>query len=116
MTSQDNVGGDGSLTQPPAEPPKPAAPPTPPEPTDITSAPPPDKSRIGKLIVYAIVAVILIGACNAFSKEGGDTQNGSDPERKGFFQSLFGGGDEQDETMTEDESQQDPFMIPDGKG
>jgi len=116
MTSQDNIGGDEPMVQMPLEPPKFAEPPKPAEPTDVKTATPHEPSRFGKLIIYAIVAIILIAACNAFSKEGGDTQNGSDSESKGFFQSLFGGSDEGDEAPVEQESLPEGFMIPDGKG
>lgn len=117
MTSQEHLGGDVTMPQTQPEPPVPAENSTPAEPTDIKSAaPPPEKPRIGKFIIYVIVAIILIAACNAFSKEGGD-QNGESVEQKGFFQTLFGGGEEQDETPAMEESEQDQFLLlPDGKG
>jgi hypothetical protein len=104
MTSQEHVGGD--VSQVAGEGRVPA------------TAPEPDagKPRGGKILIYVIVAVILIGACSVMSKEGGgDPESGT--ENAGFFSKIFGGSDEDaDEGEDGGTPAEDEFSIPDGKG
>lgn len=118
MTSQEKAGGDvpkaaGEVQQTASE----VKTTTSEQPTDVKAAPQPDKPNIGKILIYIVVAIILIGACSAISKEGGDGQNVEGSEDKGFFSSIFGDGDEEEgEEPEEGESEVDEFVLPDGKG
>jgi hypothetical protein len=118
MTSQERTGGDdpkaaGEVQQTANE----VKPTASEQPTDVKAAPQPDKPNIGKILIYIIVAIILIGACSALSKEGGDGPDGEKSQDKGFFTSIFGGSDdEEDEESAGGESEVDEFILPDGKG
>ncbi len=104
MTSQENVGGD--VLKPIGEA----------HTTQPTGDPKTGNPNIGKIILYVIIALVLIGACSAMSKEGGgDVDDGS--KEGGFFSTIFGEPEEDADAPSGEIVPPEPEDdIPDGKG